>query len=865
MRFSNPVWLFGLIALAIWWRYTRIGDDRAHWRGGLRALTIAAVMLAAAGLEIAGGTAAVTGIVVLDRSDSLPDRGAALGLANSLLSGMRRDDRAGLVVFAADAAVERIAAARPAWTDIVAQLRADGTNIEAGLRLARARLPPDGDRRIVLVSDGLQTAGDAVREATAAAADGVRIDVALMEAAGEAAPMVTAVAAPASVAIGESFAVVASLYGRPSSNAVVTLQSGTGAKQQQAIRIGPDGFASATFSWREVEGGAHAYHVAIADEAGSAAGEPVAPTSGAVVVADSESRVLVVAPRSGVIVELLRRHGLRVEYRPPALLPGDAAALSAFDAIVLDDLQLADLPDAPTAALASYVQQLGGGLLILGSERTLEPALSANRTLAPLLPIDLRPRSGRRAPRVALVVAFDKSGSMDDTVEGGQKIEFARQAVLRLLDTMPLTDAVGVIAFDNAAAAVVPLAPGHDPATIAAALRGVRPGGATAIAPALAKAREWLRSPAAAAFERRHILLISDGRTSAADAAQARAATGRDVAVSAVALGSATDSRLLSALAAQSGGRAYFPDSITELPLLVAREATRVAGGASVEERFVPRPSAHAILGGVNTARLPALHGYVVSALRPLAQPVLTSHLDDPVIAASPAGSGRVAVYTADLHGRWSQELRQWNGLGALLGQTVRWISRRAGHENLFVLLDREGGGMRVTLEAHSANGRNLNALTVRAVVQAPGNASREVVFRPSAPGRYETFVDAADVGPHVLTVEARSADGTFDQRVVRGFYWSGSGEGQRRGADRALLDGLARATGGRVLERGEGMFTAPRPVTYLAARPSLTALALCLFLADLLQVPIAALLARARRRLGARPPAGAARTGTAA
>src|SRR5262249_47256682 len=85
------------------------------------------------------------------------------------------------------------------------------------------------------------------------------------------------------------------------------------------------------------------------------------------------------------------------------------------------------------------------GLFVLGSARSLLP-LDDKDPLDAAMPVDLRPRRGGRAPGLALVVVFDKSGSMDDRIDGAPRIEFARQAVQRVLASLPPTDAVGVIA-----------------------------------------------------------------------------------------------------------------------------------------------------------------------------------------------------------------------------------------------------------------------------------------------------------------------------------------------------------------------------------------------------------------------------------
>src|SRR5947208_2668059 len=82
----------------------------------------------------------------------------------------------------------------------------------------------------------------------------------------------------------------------------------------------------------------------------------------------------------------------------------------------------------------------------------------------------------------------------------------------------------------------------------------------------------------------------------------------------------------------RSGGRALFPADLRELPAIVAGEAVRSAGGATVTEPFTVRAANHAIAAGISTTALPQLRGYVVTALKPRAEPVLTSHLGDPLL-----------------------------------------------------------------------------------------------------------------------------------------------------------------------------------------------------------------------------------------
>ena len=194
------------------------------------------------------------------------------------------------------------------------------------------------------------------------------------------------------------------------------------------------------------------------------------------VAVDGEPRLLSI---SDAAAPLVAPAGDRIESAPPDRLPRTAAALAPFDVIVLDDVDASRLDLAQRRALAQHVDQ-GGGLFVLGSARSLLPLDDADPFDA-ALPIDLRPRRGGRAPGLALVVVFDKSGSMDDRIDGAPRIEFARQAAQRVLASLPTTDAIGVIAFDAAAVDVAELRAGHDAAALAERLGAVRPSGSTAV------------------------------------------------------------------------------------------------------------------------------------------------------------------------------------------------------------------------------------------------------------------------------------------------------------------------------------------------------------------------------------------------
>jgi hypothetical protein len=381
----------------------------------------------------------------------------------------------------------------------------------------------------------------------------------------------------------------------------------------------------------------------------------------------------------------------------------------------------------------------------------------------------------------------------------------------------------------------------------------VRASGPTAIAPAVEIARGWLR--AASSLSRRHVLLLSDGRTSQADAVRLRAiADRRDIEISTVALGGEADHALLASLAQTTGGRAYFPGDIRELPGIVARESARVGGGRVVETTVGSIAGRHQIFAGLRTSTLPPLGGYVVSAAKASAESPLQSSLGDPVLATWRVGLGRAAVYTAEMHGEWSSQLREWDDFDALLTRICRWASRSTRDISLYATFAQRSDGLQLIVEAadDSAAGRLRGDATVR----APDGGTTTLRLRETAPGRYETVIAAADPGAYVFSVSLASPDSSREARIVRGLYWSADLEYHDTTPNERLLSQLAALTGGRVLTERDDVFAAQRPTSYLDAWRWLALAALCFFLLDTVHPAWGTVAARLTRRRAASAPA---------
>ena len=143
-RIVHPEYLLLLMLLPLmWWsaRQVRVlGHGRKTLALALRSLVILCFVLALAELEKLdqGDTLAV--FFVIDRSASIPqdEQEFSLAYVQDRISGIPRDDRAGIIFFGREAAIQEIPREDVKLNEYQTLVDAEGTNIEAALGLAMA-------------------------------------------------------------------------------------------------------------------------------------------------------------------------------------------------------------------------------------------------------------------------------------------------------------------------------------------------------------------------------------------------------------------------------------------------------------------------------------------------------------------------------------------------------------------------------------------------------------------------------------------------------------------------------------------------------------------------------------------------------
>ncbi len=839
MSFSSPLFLLLLLALPliVWLGWPSRGPSRRRETVSLilRLLMALLLILGLAGLEVRRASSTLSVVFLVDSSDSMTvpitignipttPRQLALEYVRRALQEMGPDDQAGVILFGGDAVVERpLSTSRQLETptSVVTSIQ---TDIAGAIRLGLALLPTDTARRLVLLSDGLETSGDALEAARLAAASGTQIVVVPFNVTGGAEALITSVKAPTRLRQGEAFALEVKIDSTANQQVGVRVLAGAEVayEGQLDLRRGPNAFA---LPLKAGAPGFSAYRVQISPA-------PQADTFyqnnelAAFSQIEGPARLLLVTnprPRDGVagyeeLLRALRETGLQVDTIEPGSLPSELPALAEYAAVILVDVPARQLSQRQMTALETYVRDLGGGLVAVGGPTSFGVGGYFNTPLERVLPVDMEIKDEKRRARLTLVFIIDKSGSMSEVSGGVQKMDLAKEAAARSIELLSPMDKVGVIAFDDTAAWVVPISPLDNPDSIINRIGTIRADGGTDIMAGVRLASQSLPQDDAAV---RHIILLTDGIADPTGIAELVRQMNQEegITLSSVAVGQGADVSLLADLAREGGGLYHFTDDPSTIPSIFAEEVTLATRSYIVEQEFFPRQSSPSpILQGIESA--PKLLGYVGVTAKSAAQVILVNpdspnpDQPDPILAAWQYGLGRSVAWTSDATGRWAQNWVAWDQFARFWAQAVRYTLSEGAQSTTDVRISQQGETATLAVDARSEQGAFLNGLSMQANVIGPDGTTQAITLTQSAPGRYTGNFAPTEAGAYLIRVAgndpgAAGAAGETSARVAQTTGWVLSYSPEYRialspeeaaAADPAnvrFLLQLARATGG--------------------------------------------------------------------
>ncbi len=666
-----------------------------------------------------------------------------------------------------------------------------GTNLAAAIETAAAAIPPFFVPQVFVLSDGNQTHGDALRAALAA---GVPIHTVPLPTRDEPEVQVSAVRVPAQVRQGEPFYIEVVIDSNHDDEGFLEVFRGDvkiegQGKEKIEIKKGENRFR---FRQEVTDQPLVIYTARIVGftdkllDNNSASGLVAATGKPRILLVDSD------AEAADHLRWTLEEQDIRVALRPPEGVPDSLSDLQNYDAIVLSNVPATSLTTRQMEVIRTYVQDLGGGLVMLGGDQSFGLGGYYRTTLEEILPVRSDFEKEKEKPSLAMVFVINRSGSMT-----GTKLELAKEAAKSAVELLGPRDQVGVIAFDSAAYWVSELRTAADKAYVAERLSTIEAGGGTSIYPAMVDAYEGL---SAAVAKLKHVILLTDGHSEPGDFERITAnMVSERITVSTVAVGQDADRSLLENIARQGHGRYYFCDDPSAIPQIFAKETVTASKSAINEQPFVPqliRPTP--VLNALDIESAPFLLGFVTTRPKPTCELILATETGEPLLAWWRYGLGMSAAFTSDAQGRWAAEWLSWPQFSTFSAQVVRHVMRKSEAKGVYVEVERQGDQTEIRLDAVDAAGRFRNNAETKVTVIGPklGVAKKDIVLHQTAPGRYMATINTDDEGAYFLELSQQTGAQTAF-RQTRGLIVGYPDELRLRPTNDMLLRKIAEVSGG--------------------------------------------------------------------
>lgn len=758
-----------LLAIPLWFAFRRWG-----WVGGvtgwLRLAMLATLLLAITGPKLNLGGRGTDVLVVTDRSRSLPSSAHAniRELIENLENNRGTGDRLGVVTFASRAHIEAEPSGQAVLGEYTKEVLPDGSDLNEAVATALEIIDSRRPARILVLSDGEANGRSPLSSARRAREQGVPVDYRLFERSRAGDVAVESVHLPEAVAPREPFQFSVDIFADGDRQGTVRVL-----RDGQLIATQEGMFTSGTnrLLFRDLldGGGLYSYSVEL-----DVLGDPLAENNrgAGVVRVDAGPQVLVLTTDGdeGNLVRALRAARIPVDVAQAQDHPLTQDSLEGYRAVLIENVPADHLGRVRMEHLAQFVEDLGGGLMLTGGQRSFGTGGYFKSPLDDVLPVSMEMREEHRKGRVALAIALDRSGSMTAPVKGGKsKMDLANLGTAECVKLLSPADKVAVIAVDSAPHVVQELTLVDSPDAIADRVLSIESmGGGIFVYEALVAAGQELMK--AGDYQTRHIILFSDAADSEepgdyANLLKKYESAGITVSVIGLGTNADPDAKLLEDIAKLGRGNIMFTADAEELPRLFTQDTMSIARSTFVtKDETQPAgisgellPSSR-LMGEFGGGSFPNVDGYNLSYLKPEATAAVMSRdeYDAPLSAFWYRGLGRVAALTVEVDGEYSGNFGTWENYEDFLVTHTRWLLGGDEPDQVFVDLARDGQDAVVTVELDPELQAGQSGEPPELVIVPPGSERQQTLspdlswtgpgtlsarFRMDRTGTYRTIV----------------------------------------------------------------------------------------------------------------------------
>lgn len=832
--FIRPLWLVFIPAAII---FLLITSKNLNRKGRLRkniilitrSILFVLLVISIAGMGIVWTVDDNATIFLVDSSDSMKDYyGVLEKFIKEALDQMTNKDTAGIILFGEEPQMENFLSPKPAFEKIINTTGGRYTNIEKAITAGMSILPDKSRKRIVLVTDGEENEGDSSKIAAILKEKGIDLKVKKIDKDKGSEVAALSVTAPQSLNIGEEYNIVVNIESNINTQGKLTLFDGNEKAAEEKVEISK-GENRFVFKDKADTTGFKTYR-AIIDAAEDKESRNNEASTFMNILA--EPMILLIEGKAGEGEEIAKMldaanaHYKRVEAQSA---PSSLQSLVQYKTIILSNVSADNLNNGFMEALEPYVKDFGGGLIASGGDDSFALGGYYKTSLEKVLPVNMELRGKKAIPDMSIILVIDKSGSMSGGSGGITKLDLAKEAAARVLDSLRDNDEIGVLAFDDAMYWVVDPQKIGDRDKIRNDIGTIRQGGGTSILPPL---EEGVKTAKGLDSKIKHVILLTDGQAEKTGYDKVlKDAANSGITVSTVAAGRDADTNLLEYISQKAGGRFYQTDEYTNLPTIFAKETFMAAKAYLNNREFVPRlTSLHPVIGNVVEKGLPKLLGYVAASPKDAARVVLESDEADPILTLWQYGLGKTAAWNSDMTGRWSANYVNWENNLVLWNNLINWTIENYEGQDLEVDTKVEGGYGQIKAKQTDNN----EEFATKAVITTPSLKTMEIDLAAEAPGQYIGSFRLDEIGTYLIKA-VQEKEGEIQRTVGTGLSVPYSPEYSIK-AKTDKLDRLVNEAGGKYIKDPKEVYEGP--IADVTGRRDLTSplllLALLLFLADI-------------------------------
>ena len=761
------------------------------------------LVLALAGVQLLIPVKGDSTVFVADLSDSLDNQKESIRQSiNQAVIEMNPDDQFGVISTGQSPVVERpLKEKTEADVQFRSEMETYSTDLAGGLRLGGSLIPSYTSGRVVLLSDGNENTGDAVKQAAYLKQQGLTVDVYPVEPIYGEDVSLARFDIPDSQFQGETAKLSIEVESNVTTKSRIRVFENDKPVVDKEVTVEP-GKNSFVFQHKAVDEGFRQYRAEVITESDSIIenNESYAFTN-----VEGDPKVLVVENQKGEagnLIDSLAASGLSIDVIQTELLPTVLSGYVKYQSIVFVNVPATKVSQQQMEMIHSAVKNFGTGFVMAGGDNSFGLGGYFKTPIEKLLPVDMELKGKKELPSLGMVIVLDRSGSMS-----GYKIQLAKEAAIRSAELLREKDTLGFIAFDDTPWQIIETKPIKNKEKVVEKINGLTAGGGTNIFPSLELAYEQLTP---LELQRKHIILLTDGQSATSPDYLTTIEEGKanNITLSTVAIGEGSDRVLLEQLAEEGGGRFYDVYDSSTIPSILSRETVLTTRTYIEDNPFYPTVVQGSGLTSMFNEGIPQMNTYVATSLKGRAESILVSEKEDPVLARWQYGIGRSIAWTSDIPGEWAGDWPVWARWPDMWNQLVTWSFPNYQNTAFEVSQTREGNDMKVTIAQPDFQAAPMGAVLVNSKGEEVSSS-----FKTTGPGQYEMTL-AAEPGNYFLQLNDESGEeaaGLFKTGISVPY----SSEYQLLDVNIPNLEKIAAAGGGKVLDSVEELYRDDLPKSY--------------------------------------------------